>query len=634
MKLLELFRNPFFGYKKTIGEIRKIQNHYTKLSIETLRNDFVEIQNYISEQIEKNPNQDILTKELTKVFAIVIEILNRSSVTITDSQIAGAIALHQGNIFEFSQNSDHAYSIILAAILNSLTKQGVHIVLINETLTKRYYEKFKSLLSFLEISAEVTCEYEENTEKLYKIYDADILFGELFQYCFDCIRTDNIDNTSSIKREFVIIDHADIVLLDKAFTTAQLNKSVNDVSNHAAIITPYVFVKQYKKMAGISCIASNNRDDYQNLYALKVCNFDSDKETKQIPSKNLVYKTRREKFYGIAEYIKRAISENRYVIVDVRDHLIANPSGREGEVSQYELFKALLKSLNIEHVIAEDNLNHIEKGKAFITNNIEHLLTSNNDAAIFSSDLVLLVLEKYPNHNINLCLRKHLRHAAIYFFLSTEDEAISGYAEKMRHIMDQFGFAEGEAVDIPVMSKNIDKIIVKMQNIRSGYYQYMQSYNDILQDQYIKLKARREELLSQYITFPGNPEIEVRMNKIRAQAFPIIEQVKGEEYEDILIPVSMGEKTIEIGVNIREFLDSDGYVIFEELHHQIFEYTIREHWEEQLMKFFNLHYAYERAIKERQPQFKDFVPLSDYDSLINSIYIAAENRLSNSSIPL
>jgi preprotein translocase subunit SecA len=633
-----LFGALFSAQKRTVKKIRRIQNRYAKSSTEALCDDFVDLRNSFPEQVEEGEGQDILNMVLPTVFAIAIEILNRSSVAITDSQIAGGIALHQGSVFESSKNEDNIYAIILAAILNSLTKQGVHIAFINESLTKKYYEKFKPVLSALKISADSICEYTENTEERYNAYNADILFGEIFQYCFDSMRKDNIDHTSSIKRGFVLIDNADILLIDNAFTTAQLTKPEGEEPRYAAIITPYLLFKQYKKMAGISCTARNNKQDYKNLYSLKVRDFRDGKNTRQIPAKNLIYKTRREKYSAIVQYMRQTSVENKFVIVDVRDSFVASSLNKEEQMPQYGLFKAILKAWKVEHAIAEEDLSNMEKGKVLITDNLENIILNSNNADIISaSDLVVLVLEKYPNHNVNLFLQKNLSHASIHFFISAEDEIMEWRAEEIQSTFVKFGFKEGEGAEIGIFSRTADRGILQLKNIQSGYYKYIQDYIDILQDQYVRLKARREVLLSHCVDFPGNPEINLRRDKILKQCLPIVKNIveqEGEKYEKLLIPFSVGETSMSVSVNIQNVIDSEGRALIDGLNNQVFEYTIRECWEEQLTKFFNLHHAYEKAIREKHQQFTDFIPMFDYDSLLNKIEADVENRLSNSFLTI
>jgi hypothetical protein len=382
-------------------------------------------------------------------------------------------------------------------------------------------------------------------------------------------------------------------------------------------------------MAGISCTAGNNKQDYKNLYSLDVCKLNEGKYAKR--TKNLVGGTIEGKYKAIVQYMQRAVSENKFVIVDVRDVLIVNPSHKEEQVSQYELFKEILGAWKIEYVVAKEDLSDMEKGKVLITDNLQNiLLNSNNEDIIPASDLVVLVLEKYPNHNVNLYLQKNLSDVSVHFFISAEDEIMSWFEEKIQRLFVEGGFEEEKAMGEAALRL----IISKLKNIQSVYYKYKQGYNDMLQDQYVRLKKKRAELLNQDTYIPDNPEIDVRMNEIRERCLSVVEQVKDKEYENIVVPVSVDGKSMPVSVNIRKIIDSNGYAVLSELNHRIFEYTIRACWEEQLTKFVNLHYAYEKAIRERQRRLTNFTLLADYDSLLNEIYINAENQLVNSFIPI
>jgi preprotein translocase subunit SecA len=624
-QIFQFFRNPFCAYQTSIGQIRRRQRHYAKRSEEALRDDFVEIRNRVRGQ---RSGQNLLNQVLPQVFAIVAELLGRSSVAVTDSQLAGGIALYQGTVFESSDAGDHAYSLILAAILNALDQEGVHIVFVNDALTKKCYKRFKPLLSSLELSADSICEYEENTAERRDAYRADILFGDVWQYGFDYMRQELDDAYEQIG--LVLVDNADMLLVDKAFIPSQLEKPEGEEPRYVAVITPYMFFKRYKKMAGISCSARNNRRDYRNLYSLKVSHFGKSKYAKQ--TKNWICETRRDKFYAVVRYMKQAVTENKFIIVDVSDHPIDFSDG-EGPCSQYGFFLALLEEWKVEHVVADGRLK-MERGKPLVTDDLRSLLLhSEEESQIPASDLVVLVFEKYLDNNVNLFLRKQLGHAAFHFFISLEDETISRFAEKAHPNLAKYGVEEGGVID--GFSIAIDRMIARLRNVQSVYYKYMQSYNDILLDQDVRLKEKRREWLSGSVDFSRNPELLVRMNEMRERAAAVvkkIERTKRDEFENVLVPVSIGEKILSVSFNIRQLLETGGYVFGTMLVHCLFDYTIKVCWEEQLTRFINLHYDYLKALEERKPQFTDFVPLLDYDSLIQKIYADMDYQLFNASI--
>ena len=138
-----------------------------------------------------------------------------------DTQILGAIALHQGRIMELKTGEGKTLSSVPAAYLNALTGKGVHIVTVNDYLAKRDALWMKQVYDLLGIELGYVVSDLDN-KKRKEAYHKDITYitnNELgFDYLRDNMRVEFEDKTQRHNYYFCIIDEIDSILIDEART--------------------------------------------------------------------------------------------------------------------------------------------------------------------------------------------------------------------------------------------------------------------------------------------------------------------------------------------------------------------------------------------------------------------------------
>ena len=82
-----------------------------------------------------------------------------------DVQLLGAIVLHNGKVSEMKTGEGKTLTIALAAYLNSLNEEGVHIVTVNDYLAKRDCQEMGKVYEFLGLSAGYISN-EQNDEQI------------------------------------------------------------------------------------------------------------------------------------------------------------------------------------------------------------------------------------------------------------------------------------------------------------------------------------------------------------------------------------------------------------------------------------------------------------------------------------
>ncbi|MCY4624983.1 MAG: preprotein translocase subunit SecA [Chloroflexi bacterium] len=176
---------------------------------------------------------------LPEVFAAVRESARRSTgMRHFDVQLIGGMVLHEGKIAEMGTGEGKTLVATLAAYLNALTGNGVHVITVNDYLAKRDTQWMGPVYHGLGMS--VACLQHElayvldpgvhsdnpglNALRLIsrrEAYDADITYGTNHEFGFDYLR-DNmaVDKSQQVQRghHYAIVDEVDNILIDEART--------------------------------------------------------------------------------------------------------------------------------------------------------------------------------------------------------------------------------------------------------------------------------------------------------------------------------------------------------------------------------------------------------------------------------
>ncbi len=138
-----------------------------------------------------------------------------------DVQLFGGVVLHKGKIAEMATGEGKTLVATLPVFLNALTGNGVHVVTVNDYLSKRDSEWMGPLYMFHGLSVDCIDKYQPNSDARRKAYMADITFGTNNEFGFDYLR-DNmaISPKDLVQRQhnYAIVDEVDSVLIDDART--------------------------------------------------------------------------------------------------------------------------------------------------------------------------------------------------------------------------------------------------------------------------------------------------------------------------------------------------------------------------------------------------------------------------------
>jgi len=198
---------------------------------------------------------------LPEAFALVREAsLRTRNERHYDVQLIGGIALHKGNVSEMRTGEGKTASATLPAYLNALTGLGVHIVTVNDYLSRRDAVWMGPVFALLGITVgvvnsqntsyvyDVNHQDKEATEEnelgafkvLYEFlrpcsrteaYACDITYGTNNEFGFDYLRDNLANNISGLVQRghyFAIVDEVDSILIDESRTPLIISSQAED----------------------------------------------------------------------------------------------------------------------------------------------------------------------------------------------------------------------------------------------------------------------------------------------------------------------------------------------------------------------------------------------------------------------
>ena len=138
-----------------------------------------------------------------------------------DVQLFGGVVLHKGKIAEMATGEGKTLVATLPVFLNALTGNGVHVVTVNDYLSKRDSEWMGPLYMFHGLSVDCIDKHQPNSEARRKAYLADITFGTNNEFGFDYLRDNMAMRPQDLvqrQHNYAIVDEVDSVLIDDART--------------------------------------------------------------------------------------------------------------------------------------------------------------------------------------------------------------------------------------------------------------------------------------------------------------------------------------------------------------------------------------------------------------------------------
>ena len=209
---------------KIVETINSHEEQFIKLGDEDFPKKTVEFKDQFK-------NGKSLNEILPEAFALVREAAKRTrQERHFDVQLVGGVVLHEGKIAEMRTGEGKTLTIALAAYLNALSENGVHIVTVNDYLAKRDSIEMGLIYNFLGLTSGFINNDQDDLERK-KNYDCDITYATNSELGFDYLR----DNMKFSQKEMVqrshafsIVDEIDSCLIDEARTPLVISGAAED----------------------------------------------------------------------------------------------------------------------------------------------------------------------------------------------------------------------------------------------------------------------------------------------------------------------------------------------------------------------------------------------------------------------
>jgi len=234
------------SWEPIVKRINSLETSFESLSPEDFKTKTLEFK----ERLNKGESLDDI---LPEAFALVREASKRTlGQRHFDVQLLGGIALHKGAIAEMRTGEGKTLVATLPVYLNSLTDKGVHVVTVNDYLSRRDAVWMGQIYNYLGLSVGILNhaesfiydpEHKSDDNNLDKTrdetgsfhvvheflrpstkqeaYQADITYGTNNEFGFDYLRDNLVYSREALaQREFhyAVVDEIDSILIDEART--------------------------------------------------------------------------------------------------------------------------------------------------------------------------------------------------------------------------------------------------------------------------------------------------------------------------------------------------------------------------------------------------------------------------------
>ena len=250
------------------------------------------------------------------------------------------------------------------------------------------------------------------------------------------------------------------------------------------------------------------------------------------------------------------------------------------------------------------------------------------------------------------------------FYVSLEDNLLRLFgSDRLAKMMDRLGHQEGDVIQHPWISKSIERAQRKVEQNNFGIRKRLLEYDDVMNMQRERIYSRRRHALhgerleediadmiasvaaemaadyaqlGDYHEFSeavmrdfamvntiseeeymkaNEPELReliekmvwdrytLRMRTIAQRALPVFRNVideHGDRYENILVPISDGRRNLQIPINLRKAIETDGRELVKGIARSIILLEIDDHWQQHLLAMDELKQSVQNASYEQK----------------------------------
>lgn len=159
--------------------------------------------------------------DTSKSVAFIVEWINKTeNITLHDNQIKAGLRMIDNYLIELNTGEGKTLTALIPMWVSFLRDETVHVITANEYLAKRDSEYSYNILNQLGVKVNYN-DPNVSIEGKDEIYGSHVSYGTISTYAFDYLSRNLLpynSNKFQIKRNLIILDEADSILIDEAKT--------------------------------------------------------------------------------------------------------------------------------------------------------------------------------------------------------------------------------------------------------------------------------------------------------------------------------------------------------------------------------------------------------------------------------
>ncbi len=277
------------------------------------------------------------------------------------------------------------------------------------------------------------------------------------------------------------------------------NVKVEGDTQTLATITLQNYFRLYNKLAGMTGTAETEAGEFYEIYKLDVVVIPTNKPIVRDDQEDHIYKTKREKYNAVIDYIEEA-RENR------QPTLVGTTS-----VEVSETLSRMLKRRGVPHNVL--NAKHHRREAEIVANaGLPGAVTIATNMAGRGTDiklgpgvkdaggLVIIGTERHEARRIDRQLRGRAGRqgdpGVSRFYLSLEDDLMRLFkSDRIASIMTRLGVEEGEVIKHQMITKSVERAQKKVEENNFGIRKRLLEYDDVMNQQRTVIYSRRRQAL-------------------------------------------------------------------------------------------------------------------------------------------
>ncbi len=280
---------------------------------------------------------------------------------------------------------------------------------------------------------------------------------------------------------------------------AKENVKVEAATQTYATITLQNYFRMYHNLAGMTGTAETEAGEFWDIYKLDVVVIPTNRPIARIDQEDMIYKTKREKYNAVIDEIQALVKEGRPVLVGTTS------------VEVSELLSRMLTRKGIPHNVLNAKLHFKEAqivkeaGQAGTVTIATNMAGRGTDIKLGpgvkeAGGLAIIGTERHESRRVDRQLRGRSGRqgdpGSSQFYVSLEDNLMRMFgSERIAGIMDRMGLQEGEVIQHPMITKQIEKAQKKVEENHFGVRKHLLEYDDVMNAQREVIYKKRHHAL-------------------------------------------------------------------------------------------------------------------------------------------